>query len=252
MRRRIRLTGRRQLDRTSASVRVADAAGRRLVTCTISDPREFSGFPSDSRLVVKLVENKLVELVQFGTLESPRVTAELRNPLFVAPSCQLRVVASDGQRRGLLLGSTDTWTLRGNTYGGAEKGILLFLPAPIAPRVWKLDIRENDYPIVYLDERIPNASIWAKTDPTFTGAVLPAVIEQIFSDILEKDDEPDMPWMRDWLQWADLLVPGQKPPYGQSAQDTENWIDGLIETFCRRHHVADRLIRALVGEESVQ
>jgi hypothetical protein len=130
--------------------------------------------------------------------------------------------------------------------------ILLFLPAPIAPRVWRLDIRENDYPVVYLDKRIPNASIWAKTDATFTGAVLPAVIAQVFGDILEEDDEPDMPWMKDWIQWADILMPGQKPPYSQSTQDTRSWIESLIDTFCRRHRSSDRLIRTLVGEEGVQ
>jgi len=196
------------------------------------------------------VENKLVELVQFGNLDSPRVTAELQNPLFVAPSCQLRVVASDGQRRGLLLGSTDTWTLRGDGESGAEKGILLFKPAPIAPRVWKLDIRENDYPIVYLDKRIPNAGTWARTDPIFIGAVLPAIIGQVFADILQQDDEPDIPWVKDWIRWADILMPGQKPPYSQANQDTREWIESLIETFCRRHHISDRLVRTLVGEES--
>lgn len=252
MRRRIRLTGRKQLPRGSANVRVTDVSGRRLVTLTLSEPIEYDGFAPDSRLVVRLVENKLVELVQFGTLATPRITAELHNSAFVAPSCQLRVVASDGQRRGLLLGSTDTWTLRGDSDDSAQKGILLFKPGPTAPRTWKLAIQENDYPIVYVDKRIPHASTWAKSDPTFVGAVLPMIIAQIFDDILEQTEEPDIPWMQDWLRWADGLMHGQKPPYGQGSDEIDNWIGGLVDGFCSRHRVSEKLVKSLVGEEESQ
>ena len=248
MRRRIRLTGRKQLSKANVNVKVAEVGNRRLVTLTVGNQSEYAGFPGDSRLLVRLAENKLVELLEFGTLDQPRVTAELRNPMFVAPSCQLRIVATDGQRKGLLLGSTDTWTLRADGDDAAQKGILLFKPAPIAPRVWKLDIRENDYPVVYLDKRIPQAGTWAKTDPTFVGGVLPAIVSQVFMDIMEQDEEPDIPWMKDWMIWADTLMPGQKLPFGQAMPERSMWVEGLIDSFCSRHHISDRLVRSLLGD----
>jgi len=252
MRRRIRLTGRKQLGRASAVLKVAAVSDKRLLSLSIADPKAYSDFPRDSRVVVRLVENKLVELAQFGTLGTQRVVTELRNRAFVAPSCQIRIVASDGEKRGLLLGSTDTWTLRTDGNDGTQQGILLFQPADIAPRAWKLEIRDTDYPIVYLDKRIPNSSTWAKTDPTFISAVLPTIIAQVFDDILEQAEQPDVSWMVDWLQWASVLMPGQKPPFDGLMQDRRQWIECLIDTFCQRHRVSDRLVKALHSEGATQ
>src|SRR5262245_41450680 len=93
MRRRIRLTGRRQLNRSSVNVKMAELAGKRLLTLSLAEPRSFQGFPSDSRVSLRLYENKLVEVADFGTVGSPKNVVELKSTAFVSPSCQLRVAA---------------------------------------------------------------------------------------------------------------------------------------------------------------
>jgi len=212
MRRRIRLTGRKQLARSSVAVKIAELPGKRLLTLSLAEPQAYRHFPPDARIAVRLHENKLVEIVDFGTIGSPKAVTEIQNQAFAAPSCQLRIAAAGKENQGLLLASTDTWTLRAdnNQQDTATKGILLFQPAAIQPRAWKLDIRENEYPIVYIDERIPDPRTWARTDPVFLNSALPAILFQVFDDILDQTAPNDIDWMSDWIRWADVLMPGKE------------------------------------------
>ncbi|RTM14294.1 MAG: hypothetical protein EKK33_06850 [Bradyrhizobiaceae bacterium] len=251
MRRRIRLTGRRQLSRSSVELKIAEVPGKRLLTLGIAEQRSFQGFPPDARVTVRLYENKLVEIADFGNLGSLNAVAEIQNKSFVAPSVQLRVAATSENNRSLLLGSTDSWTLqpeKSNSQNKNTDGILLFLPARTAPRVWSLDIRDDDYPVVYVDERIPDPATWARTDAAFTGCALPAILLQIFEDIFDQSNPHDIEWMQDWIKWAGILMPGKKPPLGESRADRRKWVDDLVDTFAQRHQLADRLLKVLAPE----
>ncbi len=250
MRRRIRLTGRKQIAKSVATVKIIEIPGRRMLTLSLSDSRQFAKFPKDSRILVVLKENKLIELAEFGTLGALRTTAELRNTAFANPSCQLRIVTPDGQHMGMLLGSTDTWSLNVDptTHQNGKKGILCFQPDDIAPRAWKLDVREDDYPVVYVDKRIPDVRTWVKTDPTFVAFVFPAIVSQVFDHIFQEASEPDADWMKDWLAWADALMPGVKPPFGGTHRERKEWIEPLIDSFSARFHLSNRVVDHLIAE----
>jgi hypothetical protein len=106
---------------------------------------------------------------------------------------------------------------------------------------------------VYVDERIPDPRSWARTDPVFVSCALPGIIFEIFGDILNHDSPEDTPWMSDWIRWADTLMPGGAlPPRGSSARDRKEWMDHLVDTFCLRHRVADKLLTKLIADGSVQ
>ena len=149
MRKRIRLTGRKQLPRSAVEAKVVEIGDKKLVSMTIANPTAFKKMPDTARIKLRLFENKFSETLEFGTLGAMKTTAEIRSGAFSAPSCQLRVVAANDEQKGLLLGSTDTWTMRtgGDDEGGAaSEGILLFQPHEIAPRSWKLDVRKMTIP----------------------------------------------------------------------------------------------------------
>jgi len=251
MRRRIRLTGRKQLSKSVATVRIIEVAGRRLLTLALNDGVRAK-FPKGSRVVVVLKENKLIELVEFGTIGALRQIAEMTNTAFANPSCQLRIVSQGGQHLGLLLGSTDTWTLNAiaDVHETGKKGILCFQPDNIAPRAWKLEIRDDDYPVVYVDDRIPDVRTWVRTDPVFIGFVFPAIAAQVFDDILLQQSEPDVEWMKDWVAWANALMPGNRPPYGGTPSEKKEWIENLIDSFSYRHRLSDKLVGHLAPESA--
>ncbi len=251
MRKRIRLTGRRQLSRSCVATKVVEIGGKKLVAMTIANPKAFSKMPDTARLKLRLFENKFSETLEFGTVGAMKTTAEIKNSAFSAPSCQLRVVATDEDQKGLLLGSTDTWTLRtggDDDVGTASEGILLFQPHDIAPRGWKLDVREDDYPIVYIDKNIPDSRTWVRNDPVFVSCVLPAIIREVFDDILFASAQPEQEWARDWLNWADTLMPGKAPPWTEGRPQRQAWIADLLDSFCHRHGMLDQLIGKLKQE----
>lgn len=244
MRRTIRLTGRRQLALSAFGFRFAELKGARIATLTVADPSELKTFPPDAEIRVKLVENKLVEVLRFGTVGKPLVTADVVESSFVAPSCQIRIVSRTTEKEGMLLGSTARWTYRS---GSDPDGILLFKSAPTAPRNWKLNFNnEEDHPILYIDERIPDGALWARTDPVFTGCVFPHVISEVMGRILQMGSRPDDGWMKDWLLWAEALMPGSQPPFAEKlGEEQRDWIDQLVESFAFRHDLADAIIKKL-------
>jgi hypothetical protein len=244
MRRRIRLTGRRQLPRSCVQVGIFAERDRKVIGLTVSDRDSFRGFPTDARVRLRLNENKLSEVLEFGTVGTLKSSADLRNSAFSAPSCQLRIVASSGERNGLLLGSTDSWTLRTDDEGqSSTEGILMFQPRNIAPRTWKLEIRDSEHPIVYIDKTVPDPRAWVRSDPVFISTVLPAIIQQVFASILSTPASQDIEWMQDWLRWADVLAPGTGVPSAADDQDTKDeWTDRLLDSFCIKHRLLDRLV----------
>ena len=250
MRRRIRLTGRRQLPKSCVRVLLSEIAGKQLVTLTVADRTAFQHLPPQAKVSLKLVENKRVQILDFGSLQRLSTTRELPSH-FTAPTCQLRVADPGLKAKGLLLASTDGWTLKGDDPEDQEnsRGILQFLADDTAPQSWKLEIRESDYPLVRIDKRIPNAAMWARNDPIFVATALPAVVRQIFDEILGGTFSEDTPWVVDWLKWAGFLMSGEAPPIDDEETDRADYIERLVDSFCARHNLADQLLQAVEPED---
>lgn len=252
MRRRVRLTGRKQLPKNCVQLKILEVNEKRILAMDVVNKQPLYGFPKDARIKIKLTENKVVEIFEFGTIGSPVATSEIANRAFSAPSCQLRIISPNNETSGLLLGSTEPWTLKAENQneGHADRnGILLFQPAKIAPRAWKLDIRSDDFPIVYVDDQIPDPRVWAKSDPVFTSAVFPMIIERVFEEIISTDTPKAVDWMSKWITWADIIMPGNELPKTDDKQKVREWIDGLIESFCERHNTLKTLLETLVEEK---
>lgn len=252
MRRRIRLTGRRQLSKSAVKVVLSELAGHPLVVMTVTQPEAFKAFPPDSKVSLKLIENKRVEVVDFGTVGKLHTSQKLKTRGLTAPSCQIRIADPGNKARALLLASTDHWTLKGDDDKDDEnsKGILQFLPADTEPQSWKLEINESDYPLVRVDKRIPNAGLWARNDPVFVGTALPAIVRQVFDEILREEVSDDTPWVIEWLRWADALLPGVAPPIGDDDKAFRiEFLDRLVDSFCEKHGLAASLLEAAKPEE---
>ena len=246
MRRRIRFTGRKQLPHSSVEVKIfrVGEPKRKLISLSVLNKKPYRSFPGNAKVKLRLFENKFSETLEFGSLEAPSQTAYLNNTTFSAPSCQLRIVASDDHNKGLLLGSTRTWTLRdsGEEEDSPKQGILMFVPGNIAPQTWKLDIRPDEYPVVYIDRNIKNSGIWARNDPVFISCVLPAIVREVFEGILDSEEPSEQEWSRDWLRWAEFLMPGAKTPsFEDDDRQKMRWIDHLLDSFCHKHQTLKML-----------
>ncbi len=246
MHRRIRLTGRRQLHKSAVRVTLAELEGTPLITMTVAHQDAFKPFPGTAKVSLKLTENKGVEIVDLGTIAKMHTTQTLQSRGFVAPSCQLRIADPGITAKGLLLASTDSWTLRGDDdkHQANSRGILQFLAADTHPQTWKLDIKDSDYPLVKVDRRIPNAASWARNDPVFVGSALPSIVRQVFDEILRSEYSEDLPWVVDWLAWAATIMPDRLPPLDVDTDRTARleYLDALVDSFCDRHDFANKLL----------
>jgi hypothetical protein len=227
------------------NVTLTEVGDHPIVTLIPSAPNVFESFPKDARVSLKLIDNKRVEILDFGTVGKLRTSRELSARNFVAPTCQLRVADSGSKAKGLLLGSTDGWSLiapdpKDQTN---SKGIIDFLPADTAPQIWKLEIRDSDYPLVKVDKRIANAGMWARNDPVFVATALPVIVRRVFEAILGGGVPEGMAWAEDWLNWSKLIAPGLTPPEDQDdTQAHDDFIEHLIDTFCSRHGLDEKLL----------
>src|SRR5579859_2910179 len=244
MRKTIRLTGRRQLPIGAFDFQLVEVKGQTLASLTVANDEVTKAFPLSAAVRVKLTENKRVEILDFGTILRPANVVAVGGGSFLAPSCKVRIVSRASDSEGKLLGSTTTWTYKTD---GSSEGILLFQPSDIAPRLFQLDLRDEEYPILYVDKRIPDAGSWAKSDPLFTACVFPQVISDVFERILEMPGRPDSGWMAVWVDWANSLMPGSVPPYGDSIESRKKWKEELIDTFAAKHQLSDRVLDKLGG-----
>ena len=251
MRKAIRLTGRRNVPVKSVEVKLIDDRPQK-VRFSIRQRHNFNGFPGNSTIKLRLFENKGSETLVLGELASlgEPIEQSLENS-FSRPSCQLRVVQTQDPKRGLVLGSTPVWTIDSNQDGSEtadNTGILKFAVKNIDPRTWTLEFPESDYPTIYLDEAIPNAKGWARNNPVFIGFVLPAVIREIFEQILQSEEYTEVKWMADWLEWSRTVGADDSPSFDARPQEKKQWIDRVIDGFSVKNKTHATLIATLTRE----
>jgi hypothetical protein len=242
MRRTIRLTGRKQLDISSLDFDIRDVGASQMVILGLA-AEVRNKFPADARIRVKLVENKRVEICDFGTIGNPKTDVDIGTLRFHTPSCQVRISSSQNPE-GLLLASTSVWTFK---TGDDPEGILIFQSMPIAPKIWDLEIRPEEYPLLKVDDRIEDAANWAGSSPIFGALVFPSVLREIFRHILTNNggSRPDGGWMLDWMKLADDLIGQGSLPQAEDYQEIDKWCDRLIDTFLAQNGIGDKAVVSL-------
>lgn len=84
----------------------------------------------------------------------------------------------------------------------------------------------------------------------FVGTALPAIVRRVFDEILRETHSEDTPWVADWLIWAGILLPGQPAPIGEDKDGCADWLERLVDQFCDRHELAERLLEDATPEEA--
>lgn len=248
MQRNIKLTGRRDIPLNTFSIEVIKKERTIDVKLSLENKSYFKQFTESGKVLLMLTENKITEHINFGFLNNLDTTKTLSTDFFRAPSCHLRIVSVDENLIGLVLGSSKRWTqdfYEQDSNRSNGHGILLFQPRAIAPRTWKLEIRDDEHPVLYIDEEIPEPTEWARRDPVFRSIVLPTVVERIFHHLLSNDENDDFEWVEEWYQWADVLLPDTPRPKHADRPEIENWVDQLVDSFCRRASLHQQLLICL-------
>ena len=270
MRKRVRLSGREQIDRTAFSFTFREENGIP-VEFTLSLLNSFVNFPAESNVKVRLIESRQLETVSLGTLEDARqgpVTQDFKNTkFFVNPTCELRISGVSrvsGAIAGKILGSTGSWKLRvpeGRAPNTGLRGILAFACGDTDPLPWDLEFFDDWCPVLRLDRKIPQSSVWAVRDHVFFTCVLPGVIRLVLQKILDsgRDGWEEKKWIQDWLVWVEELRPGvfaqgrtDKPLIFEDDFEAEMWIHGLVGEFSRSQNLLERLVGSMADREELE
>ena len=100
-------------------------------------------------------------------------------------------------------------------------------------------------PLLMLNERLGPKEVVA-VDPAFVSLALPAAIGQIASRLLA--DSAEMPdaelrsaddWRADWFGFLRDRLRAARP---QPDDDADDWVDEVVERFCRHHRMTGRLL----------
>lgn len=137
--------------------------------------------------------------------------------------------------------------------GGGKQPIIVLRTRDLGNVPWKVAFSETGVPEVLVNSRIPDAKGQFDSNPVFQCLFLPAVLREVLSWIAwnnhDAADDIEDSWQSQWLEFAVRIHGGEIP--GENDKDPEqwrNWIDEVVQEFCRKHKLCDQLIGRMKGE----
>jgi len=233
---------------------------REHVTVTIHRPREsdppfvsatldLSSYvlPPDASIFLEAYRHTAWQRFDFGTAAVMRTPEDRALRDFSSPDgIQFRVKivsprSADGPTARILAQADG---IKPNE-DGPRRSLLPLDPDPsLRDQVWRLEIDENDGPLVRVSTHLVSDRHSLARSPMFVTLALPEIFRRVLTWSLEEvpeDDDWDTPRGR-WLRLG-LSLLGQDelpeqiddPHEGSHARD--QWVDEAVSSFCREHRI---------------
>lgn len=132
---------------------------------------------------------------------------------------------------------------------GPRRSLLPLDPDPsLRDEVWRLDIDENDGPLIKVSTHLVRDRHALARSPAFITLVLPEVLRRVLRWALEDGLPDDGDWDTPrglWIRFGCGLIGQSEPPdevddREDGADAREEWIDQVVTRFCRENRI-DRL-----------
>jgi len=269
---RVNFTGRKRIARNRVQIEVFDGEPRTFnATIDLND----LGFKPDAAVVLEAMcaGSNVVERFECGEVGKLRMILNWplheiggENLFFtlkvvdrtkrfgrirgLAENIRPAAVARSGDRTttaggGVVARSPDRATAVG------RRGILPIEPRDLGEELWQLEFKSHD---VYLlvNKDVPGLADRAQTDPLFFAVVYPEVIRRIlkaaFDEHADIDDDDDR-WPKTWLTFGKTLHSvHDNPPTGPDRdEECEEWIEDVVESFCKKHQLKSQYVQATRG-----
>lgn len=254
---RVNSTGRKRIPREYVAIEIFDGSPRTF-NATI-DLGNFSA-PKEAEVVLEATcaGSNVVRRFEWGTVDKlceprDRTLADLhgRNIFF-----SLKVI-DRSERIGRILGfAGNIRPIKGGEKSSAgRRGLLPVEPSEeLGDELWKLDFRAEGVYLLY-NKSLPGLDDRMRFDAAIYALIYPSIIRQIlnrsFDEADDDDAEPNEHWPSLWLRFAKQLHPEKLPP-PELESDREEWIDEVVNQFCREHLLKSRFVQAAgqgLGEE---
>lgn len=236
--RRLNYTGRRKLSLEDVKVRILPS-DERLALFDVNLKLSEYGLPKDALVFVEAYRQTSWMRFPCGTVGRLAIPIDRSLSEFDSPEGILfRVrVTSATSPEGLLLAEADKIRPR-LTEQEDENRLSLLSTKPdddLGDQLFRVDF--TDKPLLLINARSGDWRILSR-DPVFTSLVLPSVLREIMTRILhiEKhfDVEDTTDWRSQWLKFCVLLPGVPELPSERDQDNLDDWIDEVVDTFCRR------------------
>ena len=245
MQRTFNYTGRSRITRDEVAITVIDQA---------PEPPAFDvqfgflkRFPPESRLYVEAYHKATLQRFDYGTVGNPKPPAHrVLDSVDLTGSVLFRVrVVDESGSIGRLLGAAEAIRPEGDDDDQNRDSLMVLKSGNLESLPWRVEMDSADgKPILWVNNRIPDAISRAKTDPTFFALVMPAALHQVLThmvvhdDLVEDGEEEGA--KRNWITMAESL---HSPlPDSRDRADLEDWVDSVVQGFCQRMEITDALV----------
>jgi hypothetical protein len=204
--------------------------------------------PSDANVLVEAYRHTAWQRFDYGTVGALHAPDDrILRDFGAAEGVQFRVKIvepiSHGATAARILAQADG--IKPNQ-DGPRRSLLPLDPDPsLREEVWRLEIDENDGPLVKVSTHLVRDRHALARSPAFLTLALPEILRRILtwavSDGLPGDDEWDTPHGR-WIRFGCGLLAQNEPPSELDDRDEgvdarDRWIESAVTRFCRANRI---------------
>lgn len=208
--------------------------------------------PSDALVVVEAYRQTTWQRFPFGTVGLVRPPASTDLSEFgEGHGVKFRVkVLGGGAQSGRILAEADRIVPSDPETAAAGRDPLLPVRGEdLGAEVWQLRLETDSGPELLVNRRLDDWRAVARL-PAFIWFVYPDVLRRIMACALEQgtDAEDEESWATRWIRFA-VRLPGVRPPpeEGESDSAKDEWINDVVQAFCRQQRLMDRFAGQLLS-----
>lgn len=257
MNRRFNYTGRVRITRDHFSIRVREG-GAGDAQSFDADLTGLSALALDpnARIIVEAYVRQSSMRFDFGTVATPlppanRALTEIDRGAVV----QFRIKVVDTVvKPGRLLAMANQIRATSEDEGEDRRSILPLAYRDLGEAIWKVEVSEDESPVLVLNSRIPDLAIRLEEDPIVQGAIFSAAIREILRVVVSDTANEEVEWVRDWVEFTEGLNGGETPEFSEEPETSQlerrAFIDRIVERFANRERWATAAQPAIAGMES--
>ncbi len=240
--RRLNSTGRKQIARVDAAVRLRPTENDEPPIFDLTLHLTDYNFPPDARVRVEAWRSNAVQRWVYGIIGAltppPDEERRMRD---VPQSSQFRVLVVAGDGSGRLLGHLPS--IRPVLPRTSLLPVREVAEDEVGEEVWRVNVGDDDLPELLLNSSVTGISEIVRTDKTFRSLVMPAVLRSVLTHALidqraNPEDDEVSSW-NGWFRLAESLHPGAEiPSLGFEAEEStinaaREWIEAVVRTFAK-------------------
>lgn len=254
---RVNFTGRRRISRKHVEIEVFDGHPRRFDARLILDDLEL---PNDAAVYIEATcaGSNAVQRFDFGQvgavepLSKPELSKiEGENVFFT-----LKVVDTSHRFGRILAIAENVRPERaGEQTATGRRGILPIEEKDLGQELWKLEFRESGVSML-ANSNVPGLVDRICSDPALYSVVYPVIVRNVLGKAIRDGgdlDDDDECWQALWLRFGRNLHPEWLAPPNQEDDvvEIEEWVDEVVEAFCKNHALKDKFLHVINGNGDV-